>query len=95
MPAKKKAAATEKAESNGTRNNLGAAARGAAMKRMIESYPEAWGDFLREEREKIGLNAETGRKTRVQMLAAKMLEAGVERDDVNKALEEAGFKAKI
>ena len=92
MPAKKRnlAAVSEPKK----RNNTGARARGVAMQRMIESYPEAWRDFLREEREKLGLSAETGRVTRVQKFIAEMKAEGVEDSAIERALVAAGFKVK-
>lgn len=102
MPAKKKGIvrnpgnASETAEDNGKQRgpNLAATARGRAIQRMIEDNTEQWAQYLREEREKVGLGAEPGRKTRIQTFAEKMIAAGVDPGEVQAAMVEAGFKGK-
>lgn len=89
MPAKKKTAATGERKQ---RQNLGGAARARAIQRLIEEYPNVWAEILGEEREKVGLSAEGRRVTRLQKFVAAMKAAGVESEEIEKALVEAGFK---
>lgn len=92
MPTKKRATATAAPKNS---SNAGAKARGVAMRRLIEAYPEAWKEFLTEERLRLGLSPETGKQTRLQKLVGRMMGEGVERDAINEALAEAGFKARV
>lgn len=99
MVAKKKAASSTSSATSASatpRSNAGAKARGEAMKEMIERYPEVWSELLAEHREKLGLPADAGRQTRLQKFVAKMRAAGVETEEIEAALIEAGFtKAKV
>lgn len=71
MPAK----ATVRPKVNGKKNG-GSAARNAAIKRLVESYPETWETYLKEEREKLGLPESTKKRSRLQVLRDQLVAAG-------------------
>lgn len=92
MPAKKRPLKSVPGTGKTRKQNPGTAARNAAIGRMIESYPEAWEQFLAEERTKRGLPAEGTRQTRLDKFVAAMKAEGVEDAAIQMALKAAGFK---